>query len=280
MDILHAEPVDSLVVGHLPKDLTPDGPRLGGTAAYAALTAHALGLRVGVVTAWAGDLDLGPLAEIPLAGPPAEVTTTFENLETPQGRRQILHALAPSLSLHHIPEPWRRAAIAHLGPVAQEVEPSLLRGLRASLLGVTPQGWLRQWDARGRVRPAEWPEGAVVLAQADAAVLSIEDLGGDEARIPELASACRILVVTRGAQGADLYWQGEVLHFNAPEVPEVDPTGAGDIFAAAFFIRLYQTRGDPIEAARFATRLAADSVTRPGLAGAPSTEHLFTLLQG
>ena len=37
---------------------------------------------------------------------------------------------------------------------------------------------------------------------------------------------------------------------------EVDATGAGDIFAAAFFWRLYVTR-DPWEAARFATHLAS-----------------------
>ena len=29
------EPVDYLVIGHLTRDLTAEGPRLGGTAAYA-----------------------------------------------------------------------------------------------------------------------------------------------------------------------------------------------------------------------------------------------------
>ncbi len=279
MHALPYPPIDYLVVGHLTKDLTPAGPRLGGTVAYAAQTARALGLRVGMVTTWAGDLDPGPLREIPWAGPPSEITTTFENRETPAGRVQILHALAPSLALHHIPEPWRRVAILHLGPVAQEVEPTILHGVRAGLVGVTPQGWLRQWDAQGRVFPSEWPEGPFVLQRSDAAVLSIEDLGGDESRIPELASAVRLLVVTRGPQGADLYWRGEVHHCDAPSVPEVDPTGAGDIFAAAFFVRLYQTR-DPQEALRFATLLASQSVTRAGLAGAPSPEDILTLLRG
>ena len=39
------EPVDYLAVGHITIDQTPDGPRLGGSVAYAALTAQALGLR-------------------------------------------------------------------------------------------------------------------------------------------------------------------------------------------------------------------------------------------
>jgi sugar/nucleoside kinase (ribokinase family) len=45
-------------------------------------------------------------------------------------------------------------------------------------------------------------------------------------------------------------------------VQAVDATGAGDTFATAFFIRLYETR-DPWEAARFANLLAARSVTQP-----------------
>jgi sugar/nucleoside kinase (ribokinase family) len=53
----------------------------------------------------------------------------------------------------------------------------------------------------------------------------------------------------------------------------VDSTGAGDIFAAALFARLYATR-DPWEAARFATQLAARSVTRIGLNGIPTLKEI------
>src|SRR5512141_2661308 len=50
LNLVSREPVDYLVIGHVAHDLTPQGPRLGGTAAYSTLTARALGLRVGVVT--------------------------------------------------------------------------------------------------------------------------------------------------------------------------------------------------------------------------------------
>jgi sugar/nucleoside kinase (ribokinase family) len=53
----------------------------------------------------------------------------------------------------------------------------------------------------------------------------------------------------------------------------MDGTGAGDVFAAAFFIRLLVTR-DPWEAARFATQLSAYSVTRSGLKGIPTAEEI------
>jgi sugar/nucleoside kinase (ribokinase family) len=56
-------------------------------------------------------------------------------------------------------------------------------------------------------------------------------------------------------------------------VQEVDATGAGDIFAAAFFVRLYTTH-DPWEAARFATLLASYTVTRVGLDGIPTEKEI------
>jgi hypothetical protein len=42
-NLIAMEPVDYLVIGHVAHDLTPEGWRLGGTAAYSALTARALG---------------------------------------------------------------------------------------------------------------------------------------------------------------------------------------------------------------------------------------------
>ncbi len=267
------QPVDYLVIGHLTKDLTPQGPQLGGTGTYAALTAQALGLRVGVVTSWAADLPVNSLRGLPIASFPAEQTTTFENVLTPQGRIQYLHAVAPSLDFYMVPEPWRSASIVHLGPVAQEVEPSLVRSFASALIGVTPQGWLRAWDKDGRVHATEWPEATFVLERAGAAVISIDDVEGDESRIEELAVSCHILAVTEGADGARLYWNGDVRHFHTPEVRLVDATGAGDIFAAALFTRLYTTR-DPWEAARFATQISAFSVTRAGLEGIPTPSEI------
>lgn len=267
------EPINYLIIGHLTRDLSPSGPRLGGTAAYAGLTAHALGLRVGIVTSWGAELPLGNLRHIPIISYPAEHSTTFENIYTEKGRVQIVHTVAPLLDYHLIPEPWRQAPIVHLGPVAQEVEPGLVRHFPTSLVGLTPQGWLRAWDETGRVHPSEWPEATFTLQQSGAAVLSVEDVQYDEGRIEEMAAAARILVVTEGAAGARVYWNGDVRRFRPPQVEEIDSVGAGDIFAAAFFIRLYLTR-DPWESARFANQVAATSVTRCGLDGIPTPEEI------
>ena len=271
------EPVDYLVIGNLSCDITPDGLRLGGTAAYAALTSHALGLRVGIVTAWGGEVSLDALDGIKVQSIPAQRSTTFENHYTPEGRIQYIHHSAPDILPPNVPEDWQVSPIVHIGPIAGEGKTLVNGKFRSSLVGLTPQGWLRKWDSAGRVGPGDWPEAREMLAEAGAAVLSIEDVGGDEDCIEAMAIESRVLAITEGPAGARLYWNGDLRRFRAPVLEEVDATGAGDIFAAAFFWRLYVTR-DPWEAARFATHLASFSVRRKGLDGIPTQEEIQACL--
>jgi len=266
-------PIDYLVIGHLTRDITPLGPLLGGTAAYAALTAQAMGLKVGIVTSWGTEMPLGQLYDIPIANFPAEHSTTFKNINTPKGQKQIIYHTAYPLGYELVPKPWRDVSILHLGPVASEVDASLIRHFPNALIGLSPQGWLRTWDAKGQVKPVDWPKASQVLQQVNATVISIEDIEGSEQRVEDMASTCQILVVTEAKIGSRLYWNGSMHRFSAPKITEVDSLGAGDIFAAAFFIRLYATH-DPWEAARFATQVAAYSVSRYGLESIPTIEEI------
>ena len=266
--------IDYLVVGHVARDLTPSGPRLGGTAAFAALTARALGHRPAVVTSASPDLDLSPLDSLSRACTRSSESTTFENRYDGDRRAQRLTARAGPLAAADVPEAWRSATILHLAPIADEVDPGLaVAWARTGLVVVTAQGWLRAWDETGAVRPRPWGWAQDGLAAADAVVVSREDMGGDEEAIEEMAAACRLLVVTESTRGATVHWNGDVRRVPVTPVPVVDATGAGDIFAAGFFSRLQATR-DPWEAARFANALAAASVTRPGLDGVPTAEDI------
>ncbi len=267
------ESIDYLLVGHLTVDLADSGNTLGGTVAYAGATAAALGLRVGIVTSWGSELDLGPLGNIPISEFPSEKSTTFENIATPEGRVQMIHGVAPRLGYHHIPESWREASIVHLGPVAQDVETRLVARFPDSFIGVTPQGWLRDWDPKGHVYPCEWPEAPFVLSRAAVTIISQEDVGYETRRIEEMAAMSHLLVVTAAESGATVYWGGEERHFPAPEVQQVDATGSGDIFAAVFFTHYHYT-GNVWEAANLATHLATLSVTRRGLASIPTPEEI------
>ena len=267
------EPVDYLVIGHVAHDLSPTGPRLGGTVAYSALTARALSMRVGIVTASGPETSLEPLKEVPVISFPSPQSTTFENIYTKRGRVQYLRAQAARIDFDNVPEAWRSASIIHLGPLANEMDSTLSKGFSPSLLGITPQGWMRTWDAEGKVSPRAWTDNETALAQAGAIVISREDVGGNDEVIEHFAHQTKVLAVTEGPAGAVLYWHGDRRRFRAPETKEIDATGAGDVFAAAFFVRLFKTR-DPWEATRFATLIASRSVTRVGLDGIPTPREI------
>lgn len=271
------QPVDYLVVGHIAMDITPNGLRLGGTAAYAGLTARALGLRVGIVTSHGPKAILDALSGIPLVSIPSEHSTTFENIKTENGRIQILHHRAEPLRLEHIPEVWRQTPIIHLAPIAREIDIELAGQLPESMIGITAQGWMRTWDENGRVAACEWENSEQALRHAGGVVFSADDVNRNLEQVESMAHQTRLLCLTEAEAGSVLYWNGDRRRFRAPAVNEVDSTGAGDIFAAAFFVRLQDTR-DPWEAARFATQLASRSIARVGLDGIPTQKEIHECL--
>jgi sugar/nucleoside kinase (ribokinase family) len=269
-----------LIIGHVTKDLLPDGSfSIGGTATYAARTALAMGCRVGVVTSAAEDLKLdGVLSGCDVVRVPAEATTTFENIYLPSGREQFLHAVADPLGLEAVPGRWRRPDIVHLGPLVGECDPELAGAFPGALVGSTLQGWMRTWNNSRRVYVGSWEDAADLLPRIDASVISRDDVGGDEAMIVRFAQLAPILAVTLGPKGCQVYADGAERHIPVTAIEELDPTGAGDIFAAAFFVSLCQT-GDPWAAANLANRIAALSVRRGGWKGTPTAEEVAGVMR-
>jgi len=266
---------DYLMLGHVTRDVLPDRSTIpGGTSLYAALTAYRLGLRVAVVSAPA-ELPAHWPSAIELAFHPSPTPPTFENIYTPQGRKQILHTSSQPITLDAIPAEWRDAPVVHLGPILGETPQDLVFAFPNSLLGVTPQGWMRRW-AEPLPSPIifePWRPDPAILKRIDALVLSIEDVRGDEALAKSYAQHCRLVVVTRGSQGATLYAEGVPYHITAFAAAERDPTGAGDVFAATLFARLRET-GNAFEAARYAAYVAARSVEGVGISAIPGRKEL------
>jgi hypothetical protein len=189
-NLVSLAPVDYLVIGHVAHDLTPDGPRVGGTVAYSALTARALGLKVGIVTAVGPETPLEVLKDVPVVSQSSPRSTTYENIYTQHGRIQYLRAQAERIDLNQVPVPWRNASIIHLGPIADEVNSVVPAGFSPKLLGLTPQGWMRQWDAENRVSMRSWEDPEPALARAHAVVISREDVNGDDELIEHPYSGC------------------------------------------------------------------------------------------
>ena len=268
-----SKPVEYLVIGHITADLTDSGIKLGGTAAFSGLTAQKLGLNTGIVTSFAPDLDTTPINELWVTNKISEETTTFKNISHGADRDQFLFFTAHRLTKSDLPTLMPPPVIVHLGPVANEVDPDILSCYPTSLKCLTPQGWFRRRNDDQRVDHQHWEACEHYLAQADIAVISQEDVQKDEEQIARMASAIPVFVVTENDKGARVYWHNDARYINAPGVKYVDDTGAGDIFATAFFYRYFKTR-DPWESGRFAVQLASGSVTRKHLDSIPTSEEV------
>ncbi|HEX5480056.1 MAG TPA: ribokinase, partial [Dehalococcoidia bacterium] len=150
---------DFVVIGHAVRDVVPGGWRLGGTVTFAAVQAHRLGLRVGVVTAAGDDIDVQhELAFAEVVQRRSDASTSFENVYVAGARRQGVTSRADAIPRDAIPDAWLSAPIVLLGPVLDELDPGLAASLSsAGLRGVSAQGWLRGIDAEGRVVHQRWP---------------------------------------------------------------------------------------------------------------------------
>jgi sugar/nucleoside kinase (ribokinase family) len=271
-------PSDYLTIGHLTKDLAGTSYTLGGTAAYASKTALSFGLKAALISAHSTKIDLEKLNGIEIIRKSSAKETTFENIETPNGRIQILHETAQRITAQDISDDLIHTPIIHIGPVANEVDEEVVSVFdEECLVGITPQGWMRHRSNDGKVAYQSWLPTQLAAQRADAVVISDEDIEKDESVINDYAQMFKLLVVTEGFNGARVYWHGDVRHFSAPLIDTIDATGAGDIFAAAFFIRL-KTTNDPWESAEAAVRLASLSVTRKGLDGIPRPEEVQSRL--
>lgn len=257
---------DLVVIGHVVQDLMPRGWRLGGTTTFAAVQGERLGLRVGIVTRVGPDLSLEKcLPGIAVAGRRATCTTRFENVYDGARRRQRVPDQAEGLSVEDIPSTWREAPIALLGPVCGEVPPGLATVFSSSLVGASAQGWLRRLDRERQVRRRVWT-GAPFWSGCRALFVSVEDLGGRREQVARWAEEVSVVGVTEHRRGARVCVEGRWQRMEAFPATEVDATGAGDVFAAAFLVRYHETEDVP-ESARFASAAAACSVEAPGTEG-------------
>ena len=279
-------PPDFLTIGHVTRDILPDSTfSLGGTVTFAALTAYRLGLVAAIITC-AGDELLADLPtrlpEIGLVARSSSATTAFVNTYFEGYRTQYLRARADQLQLEDVPESWRKASVVLFGPLDQELSPafiSLFPRQPGTIFAATPQGWLRRWDEDGRVWPTPWIAAKEILPLLDVLILSHDDLlpfANDnrtdaDAMLTSWSMHVPLLVATDGRYGATLFQHGVAERFPAYPALEVDPTGAGDVFAAAFLVH-YHRHNDPRKAVDFANCVASLSIEHVGIEGIPTME--------
>lgn len=281
---------DYLLVGHICADLQPDGSVvLGGTALYSALTAARLGARVAILTRGvfgrevAGmkvpNLDILADEGIQVVVQDAEVPTTFINVYQADRRVQTLPHWAGEIDLRGLPPHWRNARVVHLGPIADEVDGRQSVGLTTQFLGVTPQGWMRDWPrgTGGPVKHIPLRLPGALLGRIDSAIVSIEEIAYARDVIERVGER-RLGVVTQGPDGARITAGGQKFELPGFRVPVKDLTGAGDVFAAAFFLKASDRTVSAEKAGTFANAVAALSLSDVGAQTVPHMNEVDALL--
>jgi hypothetical protein len=281
--------LDFLTIGHVSRDIGPDTPegwRLGGTVAFAAVLAQRLGLQAAILTSAGPDLPLSALLPgIDITCIPSDRSTQFENRYDAGHRTQWVQHRACPIAPCDIPAGWTQPRLALIGPIIGEVDRAIPQQFPASVVGICLQGWLRRIDDESRVRPISPVDFSPVAEYPNAAALFLTDEDLDptvdhEATLAAWTSAIArgpLVVYTKGRDGADIWSNGTVRHIAAFPVTEVDATGAGDIFAAAFLIHLSET-GDSAAAARYATAATAVSIGARGLDSVPDSSAIQQML--
>jgi sugar/nucleoside kinase (ribokinase family) len=279
---------DYTTIGHVTIDVLDDGSRrAGGTAFYSALQAARLGLRTRILTRGVPEeveALLEPYRdELALTVLPAAHTTTLRTLGSGSERSQRVLAWAGAILPEELPP--LDTAILHLAPVARETFAFSHRG--APFVGLTPQGLVRVWDVpQGEIERSS-PSGVVaeianvIAEQCDAIVVNEHERTDCAGLIDAGRAAGANVAVTAGAGPIALLAPGsELLTLDVPPLDRlVDDLGAGDVFAAAFFVALEEGRS-PLAAAGFANAAAAVRMCGAGADAIGGREEIRARLNG
>lgn len=261
----------------------------GGKGANQAVAAARLGGGVGIVGR-VGDDGHGELLRDALAADGVDLAHLVTTPSTPSGVALI--TVGPDGDNSIIVSP---GANGRLGPDDVEAARGMIAG--ASVVSFQLEVPLPAVQAAARVAaeaggrvvlnlspPAPVPDELLALCdplvvnEHEAAyLLGGHGSGGGDAHALAAAlagSGPRSVVVTLGADGVVVADGVRTTGIASPKAEAVDTTGAGDAFTAALCLRL--ARGDSLlDAARYATRVGAAAVRKPGAQGSfPTPDEL------
>ena len=249
--------------------------KLGGVTAYSGITYSRHGIDTLIVSNLS-DQDLGILdrlhaENITVFNEKSKCTTRFVNYYGGDSRRQEMPQTARSIESRQIRAILNKVGCLHLGPlhpldIGLEAL-DLLRNSNQSIF-LDIQGYTRRAENQ-KIYPAvsEFLETALSIAQitkANSAELE-SILGYFQLSLRALMCRFKIdeFVVTFGEDGGFVQNRsGKKFQYVAEKVNSpVDPTGAGDVFFAAYILGRFLGRKEIDNACRYAARIAAQQVT-------------------
>lgn len=284
---MNAEEKLVIGIGELLWDCLPEGRRIGGAPANFAYHAMLMGQKAMAVSAIGRD-ELGREAESELQArglkyelPEVGFPTGTVGVELDQNGVPT-YDIRRGVAWDHIPFTPALESIAHecgcvcFGSLAQRAPES--RETISRFIASTPQGCIKIFDINLRQHFYDKPTIEQSLRAAD--ILKINDeeitivatmlgmptaMKGEEISRQLIALyALRMVILTRGASGSDIYTtSGIASSMSAPRIHAVDTVGAGDSFTAAFAAGLLSGASIP-QTHAMASALSAYVCTQSG----------------
>jgi sugar/nucleoside kinase (ribokinase family) len=251
--------------------------KIGGVTTYAGITYSRHGIRTLAITNIAKRdpeiRDRLQKEKIIVCNGPTEATTHFINYINEANRRQKILRCAASINRNQITEYAKRLSFVHLGPLhPSDIDTDAIKSLNRPNLYVV-------LDAQGFVRSVRNQNVYPVVSKHLSAALRISHMvkANDheyqaiidfyQADLTELMNRFKIneFIVTSGKKGGFVKaTTGETIQYKSYKafsaMPIPDPTGAGDIFLAAYVIgRLFCGRMI-VDACNYAAKLVARQI--------------------
>ncbi len=269
--------VDDVIV----EDEGCDWKQVGGGGLYSAVGAAIWGVEVVLSATIGPDYPLDELEVVRQAGVDISKLTRVEQPslglwllhEPPEHRRQIVKTRSATFqTLSEARPPWDELCAdvdgVHAAPTMVDAQERVLARARHRGVPATQDALIEPFIDQDRYQTGEAMRGATAFLPSLQEVRQIWgdiDHGEIARRLREVAGV-RALVVTLGADGAEVHQRDGVVRIPVVDVDTVDATGAGDAFCGGFLTGLVET-DDPVEAA---IRGAVSSSFVVGTVGAPA----------
>lgn len=245
--------------------------QLGGVTTYAGLTFQRHGVTTVIVSNVAPQdvalFDRFHQEQIRVCNGDTARTTYFVNYNDGDARWQELPSVASPITFAQIAPLVNSSCLLHLGPLfPDDIASDALQQINAleRFVSLDLQGYVRQ-RVHDTIVPVVSPELVHALRTADIVKASEEELAlvleYEQASLPQLLARYQIqeILVTYGSRGGIVRTcAGEEIQYAAYPVKQmIDPTGAGDVFFAAYLVHHILESASIAQAAEQASALAA-----------------------
>jgi sugar/nucleoside kinase (ribokinase family) len=205
----------------------------------------------------------------------SDLSAGFEVLHGEDGQR-LLRVIGPAEPLTHLPEDLFGADVVIFGPILGEIPLEMIDAVKeqsSAQLILDPQGFVRRPFEDNVVKAWRHPEIESIVSKFDIVKPSEEEAltmtGLDARERPEEVLrmihswGCKIAIVTLAEKGSVIYDGEKTYTIPAYAVNAVNPTGAGDCYAAGFAFKMLQST-DIYETGCFASAVASIRVQHTG----------------